>query len=129
MQWHIIHSVTLEKPTMGQPCNGCGACCIAEVCDLGLELGDSVNCKALIHSTEGSFHCGMVADPYRFMSEADLVTWKAIDDIGQGHQGEDGLKKLHAELLGAGRGCDSEDEAMQEYVEEARAYETLPLGF
>ncbi|WP_274644713.1 hypothetical protein [Pseudomonas serbica] len=128
MQWHIIHSVTLEKPVMGDPCNGCGVCCIAKVCEIGVELGDDVNCKALMQSTDGSFECGMVVDPYRFMAEDELETWKAIDDIGKAHQGELALKKLHADMLGAGRGCDSDDDAVQEYIEEALAREKSPPG-
>lgn len=48
MRWNLIEAVVLDKPKEGSPCNGCGMCCIAQVCDLGLTLGDDRNCKALI---------------------------------------------------------------------------------
>lgn len=129
MQWNLIHSVTLDKPIHGQPCNGCGICCIAKVCELGVTLGDEQNCKALVRSAEGGFYCGMVADPYRYMDEADLSTWKGIDDLKGGAVGELALKAMHAEMLGAGRGCDSDDVAVAEYLAEARANEQLAINF
>lgn len=129
MQWNLIHSVTLDKPVYGQPCNGCGICCIAKVCELGVTLGDDQNCKALVRGSEGGFYCGMVADPYRYMDEVDLSTWKSIDALDGGEAGELALKALHAEALGAGKGCDSDDEAVAEYLEEARANEQLNFAF
>lgn len=129
MQWHLIDSVTLEKPRQGLACNGCGACCIAKVCELGAELGDEINCRALLHQADGSFQCGMVVDPYRFMAEEDLDTWKFIDSVSNNSAGEDRLKAMHAEMLGAGRGCDSDDEAIRESVEEAKAFRQITLPF
>lgn len=127
MQWNLINSVSLDKPVFGQPCNGCGICCIAKVCELGVTLGDEQNCKALVRSTDGGFHCGMVADPYRYMDEADLSVWRDIDGLDGGAKGELALKALHAEALGAGRGCDSDDTAVAECLAEARDNEQLEL--
>jgi len=127
MQWSLIHSVTLEKPSFGKACNGCGICCISVVCDLGVTLGDDMNCKALTRKPDGSFQCGMVVDPYRYMSDEDLSTWRALDRLGGGAQGEDALKACHAEALGAGLGCDADDEALQEYLQEARENEQMTL--
>ncbi len=64
--WHLLHLVSLDKPPQGKPCNGCGLCCIAEVCDLGKELGDEERCRALISLGTGRFACGLVADPCGF---------------------------------------------------------------
>ncbi|MGE8063745.1 hypothetical protein [Pseudomonas sp. NPDC089569] len=127
MAWHLIDSVTIEKPVFGDPCNGCGVCCIAQVCDLGKELGDDQSCKALIRNPDRSVSCGLVVDPYRFTPESELVDWKFIDVQGGGHAGEDRLKKLNASLLGAGRGCDSDDAAVQALLSEAHAHQQLKL--
>lgn len=127
MTWHLIDSITIEKPVYGDPCNGCGVCCIAQVCDLGKELGDDQSCKALMRNPNRSFSCGLVVDPYRFMPESELAVWKFIDVQGGGRAGEERLKQLNASLLGAGRGCDSDDEAVREYVSEAHANQQLKL--
>lgn len=119
MAWHLIESVSLEKPPYGDPCNGCGICCIAQVCALGLELGDDQNCKALILNADRSFSCGLVTDPYRFISDESLMVWKALDEMSGSNKGEESLKKSNAQALGAGRGCDSDDEAAVEFLQEA----------
>lgn len=127
MTWHLIDSITIEKPVFGDPCNGCGVCCIAQVCDLGKELGDDQNCKALIRNPDRSFSCGLVVDPYQYMPESELTDWKLIDVQGNGRAGEDRLKQLNASLLGAGLGCDSDDAAVQEFLSEAHAHQQLKL--
>lgn len=127
MAWHLIESVTLEKPVYGDPCNGCGICCIAQVCALGEALGDEKDCKALIHNVDGTFSCGLVVDPYRFISNESLAVWKTIDEMGGSDAGEQALRKSNAEALGAGKGCDSDDEAVAEFLAEARA--NMQLSF
>lgn len=102
----VIPIQVLKKPRHGQPCNGCGYCCISEVCLLGKELGDHEMCKALITNGEGTYSCGLVVDPYKYMPADRAVTWRRIDDISPG-VGEQGAKDFHAHMLGAGRGCDS----------------------
>jgi len=105
-----IPVITLEKPQIYSPCNGCGMCCIVQVCDLGVALGDSVNCKALIANPDNTYTCGLVADPYSILDEGSLKSWKMIDSFKPGETpGEDALKGMYAEMLGAGRGCDSDD--------------------
>ncbi|MEA8593044.1 hypothetical protein PZT57_30825 [Pseudomonas aeruginosa] len=128
MKWHLIESVSLDKPALGSPCNGCGVCCIAQVCDLGVALGDDQNCKALLQRSDGTFSCGLVEDPYRFIPEVDLSKWLTLDQMSGGAAGEQALKSLYAEMLGAGRGCDSDDEALQECIEEAQRFCQLPLS-
>lgn len=104
-----IPRLHLAKPVFGMPCNGCGLCCRTVVCQLGLELGDRKNCKALVLKQDGSFSCGLVLDPYRFLPEDRLSAWKTIDGFQAG-AGEQALKDYHAQVLGAGRGCDSDDD-------------------
>ncbi|WP_298151005.1 hypothetical protein [Flavobacterium sp.] len=102
----VIPIQILKKPEHGKPCNGCGHCCISEVCSLGKELGDEVVCKALISNIAGSYSCGLVVDPYGYLSDDQSTTWRKIDEIAPG-VGEQGAKEFYAYLLGSGRGCDS----------------------
>lgn len=127
MRWTLIESVTLDKPAFGEPCNGCGLCCISEVCSLGVALGDDRNCKALISKPDGSFSCGLVEAPYRYASEERLAVWKAIDTMSDEPVGEQALSETYADMLGAGRGCDSDDETALELLAEARRFRQLAL--
>ncbi len=38
--WQVLHIEPLApaKPALGEPCNGCGLCCLAEPCPLGMVL-------------------------------------------------------------------------------------------
>ncbi|MDH4764340.1 hypothetical protein OMP44_15735 [Pseudomonas sp. CBMAI 2609] len=125
--WHLLHLVSLDKPPQGKPCNGCGLCCIAEVFDLGKELGDEEQCRALMPLRAGRFARGLVTDPYRFLSPDRLAPWRAIDQLAPGAQGEEALKSHFAGLLGTGRGCDADDEAIRAFQVEADANRQLPL--
>lgn len=56
------------KPAEGAPCNGCGLCCLAEPCPLGVLVSRRRKgaCVALQWSdADGRYWCGMVADPGR----------------------------------------------------------------
>lgn len=104
-----IHTVTLDKPAFGNPCNGCGTCCIEQVCEFGLELGDSEHCKALVSHGDGSYSCGLIIDPYRHISAARRDYWQRIDTEAGYPAGREALRTFYIESLGAGRGCDSSD--------------------
>lgn len=54
----------LPKPRHGDPCNGCGACCKAELCDLGSHVFSRIHgpCPAL-EFFEGTYRCGLVVNP------------------------------------------------------------------
>ena len=58
--------VLLAKPPKGDPCNGCGSCCVAEQCFLGAELAEVDEetgiCSALVHDGH-RFACALVASP------------------------------------------------------------------
>ncbi len=54
------------KPPEGAPCNGCGLCCLAELCPLGMVVSARRKgpCKALKWSdVDQRYWCGMVSDP------------------------------------------------------------------
>lgn len=127
MSWQVIPTVVLEKPALGKRCNSCGLCCIAEVCDLGKELGDEVRCRALLTHADGTFTCGLVADPYSVLPDDRLAPWRALDSLAGESYGEAALKAHFAGLLGAGRGCDSEDDVATEFLEEQAQNRQLSL--
>lgn len=58
-----------SPPGYGQPCNGCGRCCLKEPCDVALEVLDldftRGPCPALVH--DGTvYRCGLNLHPERF---------------------------------------------------------------
>ena len=78
-----------DKPPEHDPCNGCGECCIAVQCDLGLLCAPTPEgevCRALRHDGE-RFACGLIVDPETY----------GVDDPA-----------AIARRLGIGRGCDSD---------------------
>jgi hypothetical protein len=77
-----------NKPKRGEPCNGCGYCCAAEVCEIGLHaFGASTPapCPAL-EFRDGRFWCGIV---------------RKMDEVPEG--------KILRMLLGIELGCDADD--------------------
>lgn len=113
----------LTKPAIGEPCNGCGLCCKVQVCRngayvLGLVdiLGDTVPgpCPALISKNDGSFTCGVVDNPHKYIKNRKNYTAKA-------------LSNNFKILIGAGTGCDElfendteEEEAKLDKIMEAK---------
>lgn len=58
-----IHREAPSKPALGEPCNGCGVCCLAEPCPVGVIVSRRRHgaCKALTWSDEaGRYHCGLL---------------------------------------------------------------------
>lgn len=56
-----IHPEAPPKPAFGAPCNGCGVCCLAEPCPLGMLLSRRRRgaCVALRWSVPaGRYECG-----------------------------------------------------------------------
>jgi hypothetical protein len=83
-----------NKPAFGSPCNGCGFCCAAQVCKLGLDVYGDVPapCPGL-KRVDGRFVCALV---------------QMADEMGPNHAAA--LRFI----LGVGLGCDSEtDEEIQ----------------
>lgn len=91
--------MTLEKPAIGLPCNGCGLCCRIQVCSagsylLGLvqTLGDRATgpCPALVQDGDRQV-CGLMRRPTHYL---------------KARRGPTVLREAVAVLIGAGAGCD-----------------------
>lgn len=85
------------KPAEGEPCNGCGVCCLAEPCPAGIVATRSTRgpCAVLRWDEDrGLYRCGLLAhaDDARDGRIAAVLgtTWVA----------------LARRWIGAGRGCD-----------------------
>ena len=93
----LLHPEAPAKPPFGQACNGCGVCCAAEPCPLGMVLSRrrSGACTAL-QWTDGAarYHCGVVAAPRRWLPALRCLP-------------EPLLRRLALRWIGAGRGCDA----------------------
>jgi Fe-S-cluster-containing hydrogenase component 2 len=84
-----IHAHAPAKPAPGQACNGCGVCCLAEPCPLGmlLSLKRQGPCDMLRwDASQRRYVCGAVA--------GRSGAWAA----------------LARRWISAGRGCDSDAE-------------------
>lgn len=54
-----------QKPCLGEPCNGCGICCLIEPCPLGVVLSGrrSGACRALRWQPSGrQYRCGALTE-------------------------------------------------------------------
>lgn len=75
-----------KKPPHGSPCNGCGLCCMAMLCDLAMHvfaLPQLGRCPALVQTSEDTFACGLTL-------------------IGTAEK-----RKAALTLIGSGDGCDA----------------------
>lgn len=91
------------KPRWGQPCNGCGLCCILEQCPISLAtFGPELICPALT-MRPGSSGCGLVETPGAFFN----------DDMA------DELGAFIALILGVGTGCDASHTEEDERIADA----------
>jgi hypothetical protein len=60
----MIHSAAPAKPSQGQACNGCGVCCAAEPCPVGVLVSRrrSGACSALVwNESQSRYVCGILA--------------------------------------------------------------------
>lgn len=93
-----LHPEAPAKPVEGAPCNGCGLCCLAEPCPLGVLVSRrrAGACLALRWSdADGRYLCGMVVDP------GGVTGWThpwAVRWLGQ----------LARRWIAAGAGCDAD---------------------
>lgn len=83
------------RPRFGEPCNGCGHCCIVQPCAIAryhLDCGPGGPCPALTLD-DGRYRCGMVLKPSRYMKlPVDAAVEAAFTD-------------MFASELGIGLGC------------------------
>ena len=101
---HKIVMLRVEAPDKagtGQPCNGCGVCCVSEPCPVGVLFTGRTRgaCRALDFSDErGRYLCGLVSDPASRLPR--VLRWSAP-----------WISRLARRFIAAGRGCDSDVEA------------------
>ena len=89
-----LHPAAPPKPSEGAACNGCGVCCAAEPCPLGMLLSRQRwgRCKALDWDDgAGRYACGALAQP---------ATW--LPWLPQGL-----ARRLVRRWIAAAKGCDA----------------------
>jgi hypothetical protein len=91
-----IHPAAAPKPAQGEPCNGCGVCCIAEPCPVGMVVSGrrTGECAALAWvDDEHRYRCGVVSQPRRFLPRG--LAWLAPL-----------AGRIALRFIAAGKGCD-----------------------
>lgn len=92
-----IHPAAPAQPALGAPCNGCGVCCLAEPCPLGMVISRkrSGACDAL-RWDEGLlvYRCGAITDTARVLGPR----WAWAAPL---------LRRLAQRWIAAGVGCDA----------------------
>ena len=61
----LWHAQAPAKPALGAPCNGCGLCCLAEPCPMGMLVSRRRTgaCSALRWDDAGAhYRCGVLED-------------------------------------------------------------------
>jgi hypothetical protein len=95
-----IHPLAPPKPALGAPCNGCGWCCAAEPCPLGVVVSRRRHgaCAALAwDDADGRYGCGVLQQPRRHLSLFRLLPQRWA-------------QRVVARWIAAGRGCDADFE-------------------
>ena len=98
-----IHPDAPPKPAEGRPCNGCGICCLAEPCPVGMLLSRRRHgaCKALQWSdAQQHYRCGMVVAPL------ESLGWRGDTALSRWLAGW--LSRRSLRWIAAGIGCDSD---------------------
>jgi len=104
MPQQIIHiqPAAPPKPALGQPCNGCGICCLVEPCPLGQLLSHRRRgaCAALRwEDSSGLYRCGAILSP-------DEVLRAALPGRRLPALLLPVLRRLAGRWIAVGRGCD-----------------------
>lgn len=96
-----IHPDAPDKPAWGARCNGCGVCCAAEPCPVGVLVTGRRKgaCRALEwQDADGRYVCGMVSTPGRYLALEHRWLNAAVSAMTR-------------RLISAGSGCDSDAES------------------
>lgn len=91
----LLRAEAPGKPAPGAACNGCGVCCAAQPCPLGMLLSRrrQGRCRALQwRGTDGRYVCGVLAQPRRWLPWLPLAT----------------ATRLVTRWIAAARGCDAD---------------------
>ncbi len=92
-----VHPAAPAKPAAGEPCNGCGVCCLAVPCPVGMLVSrrSTGACSALRwQPDQGLYRCGLLLSP------------PARQGWFSRHFGRL-LRRLARRYISAGTGCDS----------------------
>ena len=92
-----LHVEAPVKPEPGAACNGCGVCCAAEPCPVGVLVSGrrSGACAALSWNDDiGLYRCGLVADPRAVLPRLPA----ALAPV---------MSRLARRWISAASGCDS----------------------
>ncbi len=97
----LIHADAPAKPPVGGACTGCGICCAAEPCPVGMLVSGRRRgaCRALLwRADEQRYRCGMASDPSR------VLRWlpRGLAPL---------VRRLSLRWIAAAAGCDSDLEA------------------
>ena len=101
----LIHAEAPPKPVPGAPCNGCGVCCLAEPCPLGVVLSGHRHgaCKALRWSEASAiYRCGAISEPADVLKQALPKPLRGLVPVMAPVLG-----RLARRWIAAGVGCDS----------------------
>ena len=93
------------KPRLGQPCNGCGLCCLVAPCPLGMLLSRRRQgaCAALLwDESTARYRCGALTEPEQALRGALPGAPRFIAAALTGL-----LKRAAGRWIAAGQGCDS----------------------
>ena len=92
-----LHPAAPAKPPEAAPCNGCGVCCAAEPCPIGVLVSGRRTgaCAALLWNSDvGIYRCGLVGAP------RTVLPWLPAALAP-------GLSRLARRWISAASGCDS----------------------
>jgi hypothetical protein len=117
----LIHPEAPAKPPLGAPCNGCGVCCLAEPCPVGVLVSRRRTgaCTALRWSnSEGRYHCGLMiwGNPASVSAANDWPDGKKVGFAP--HRAAHALfaslwHRWVRRIISAGSGCDASLEVIR----------------
>ncbi|WP_288842250.1 hypothetical protein [uncultured Deefgea sp.] len=93
-----LHPLAPTKPAVGAVCNGCGVCCAAEPCPVGVLISRKRRgrCAALVwDEAQHRYWCGMLLKPARYLP----VNWPWLNRR---------ISRWAQRSIAAGLGCDSD---------------------
>jgi hypothetical protein len=98
-QWQVVHlhPEAPVKPAFGAPCNGCGVCCLAEPCPVGMVVSRRRRgaCVALRwDAAQSRYLCGMVSAPQDVLG----LRWRWLSPW---------IARAALRWIAAGVGCDA----------------------
>lgn len=106
MQTIYLHPAAPPKPPEGAPCNGCGVCCLAQPCPVGMLLSRRRHgaCEALRwDAVQTVYRCGAITAPLAVVQAALPPRWQWLAPLPTAL-----LKRLARRWVAAGQGCDSD---------------------